>query len=109
MRASTLRWDERARPWHAEMLRFHEELLAIRAREIVPRLASGVHGEGYELLAERAISVRWRFGDGSRLTLVANVGERAVNGAGETAGEPLYRLGDAPAGARWSVTWYLAP
>ena len=108
MRASVLRWDERAQPWHAEMLRFHAELLAIRARAIVPRLASGVHGDGYELLAERAIRVRWRFGDGARLTLVANLGDEPADGADETAGEPLYRLGAAPR-APWSVAWYLAP
>ncbi len=108
MRASVLRWDERAQPRHAEMLRFHAELLAIRARAIVPRLASGAHGDGYELLAERTIRVRWRFGDGARLALVANLSDEPADVTDETAGEPLYRLGAAPR-APWSVAWSLAP
>jgi len=114
MRASALRWDERARPPHAEMLRFHEELLALRAREIVPRLASGVYGDGYELLAERTICVRWRFGDGSRLILVANLGDGPAAVSVAADGELVYALGeisldsDRTEMAPWSVGWMLS-
>jgi malto-oligosyltrehalose trehalohydrolase len=114
MRASVLRWDERAQPWHAEMLRFHEELLAIRAREILPRLASGVRGDGYDVLAERAISVRWRFGGGTRLTLVANLGDERATVPVAAEGEVVYALGkiSSHAGgfdlAPWTVGWMLS-
>src|SRR5665213_2497196 len=51
LRASTLRWEERSEPQHAAMLALHAELLALRAGLIVPRLAHGAHGEGYQILA----------------------------------------------------------
>ncbi|HEY0384192.1 MAG TPA: malto-oligosyltrehalose trehalohydrolase, partial [Candidatus Elarobacter sp.] len=74
MQASVLRWDERAQPRHAAMLALYGELLALRARLIVPRLASGAHGDGYELLGGTAFRVAWRFGDGARLAVIANLG-----------------------------------
>src|ERR1700736_3167393 len=67
MRASVLRWEERTQPRHAAALALHRELLALRAELIVPRLATGAHGHGYELLGETAFRTAWRFGDGSRL------------------------------------------
>ncbi|HEX3466092.1 MAG TPA: malto-oligosyltrehalose trehalohydrolase [Candidatus Elarobacter sp.] len=113
MRASTLRWNERTYPWHAEMLRLHEHLLAIRARIIVPHLASGVHGDGYEMLGGTAFRVRWRFGDGTRLTLVTNLGEQPARISPAAGGEVIYRFDAAEPGdgtlGPWSVAWFLEP
>jgi malto-oligosyltrehalose trehalohydrolase len=113
MRASTLRWEERAGPRHAPMLALHEELLALRAGLIVPRLAHGAHGEGYQLLAPAALRVKWRFADDTRLGLVANLGAEPATVSYAIAGVRIFTLGDVPARADgatlppWSVGWFL--
>jgi maltooligosyltrehalose trehalohydrolase len=113
MRASTLIWDERAQPPHAAMLALVRELLALRAGLIVPRLASGANGDGYQLLAQTAFRVRWRFGDGARLTLVANLAARPATVSYAAGGVRVFALGDVPARAEatvlppWSAAWFL--
>ncbi|WP_374445787.1 malto-oligosyltrehalose trehalohydrolase [Stella sp.] len=51
----------------------YRELLAIRAREIVPRL-DGTASLGAAAVGPAAVVARWRLGDGSRLTIAANLG-----------------------------------
>ena len=74
-----LRWDERDRPAHAAWLKYHRQLLALRHREIIPRLKdiSGVY-VGYRLLNELALTAWWSLGDRARLSLYANLGVAAV-------------------------------
>jgi maltooligosyltrehalose trehalohydrolase len=113
MRASALRWDERAAAPHAATLKLHAELIALRAGLIVPRLAAGVHGEGYQLLAPTALRVQWRFGDGARLGLIANLGAEPATVSYAIAGVRIFTFGDVPARgdeaalAPWSVGWFL--
>jgi malto-oligosyltrehalose trehalohydrolase len=114
MRASTLDWDEREIPRLASMLAFHRELLRARAEHIVPHLAGGAHGDGFTMLAETAFSVRWRFGDGTGLGLVANLGEADVAATYRVEGRRIFAHGEvAPELAcgllrRWSAAWFLA-
>jgi malto-oligosyltrehalose trehalohydrolase len=112
MRASTLRWDERTKPPHARALALHADLLALRARAIVPHLAGGAHAEGWSVLGETGVLVRWRFADGVRLALVANLGSEPVQADYALDGERIFALGDPPPGggvlAPWSVGWFLA-
>ncbi|HEV2737319.1 MAG TPA: malto-oligosyltrehalose trehalohydrolase [Candidatus Elarobacter sp.] len=113
MRASVLRWDERAQPRHAAMLALHRELLALRAGLIVPRLAGGAHGDGYQVLGATAFRVKWRFGDESRLALVANLGAQPAVVSYAAGGVRIFALGDVPAHAAaaalppWSAGWFL--
>jgi len=82
-------------------------LLAIRRREIVPRLADttfgGAHATGGDLL-----TADWRMGDGTTLRLLANLsaGEIAREQS-ETTGTPIW--GDETSGLvpPWSVCWRL--
>jgi 1,4-alpha-glucan branching enzyme len=114
MRASVLRWNERVQPRHAAMLALHRELLALRAALIVPRLASGAYGDGYQLLGATAFEVRWRFGDGARLTLIANLGAQPATASYAAEGARIFTVGDVPARAAhaalpaWSAGWFLA-
>lgn len=113
MRASVLRWDERARPKHAAMLALYRELLALRHGLIVPRLASGARGDGYAQLAGTAFRVNWRFGDASRLSLIANLGTAPAYVSYAVAGLRIFTLGDVTARADatalppWSAGWFL--
>ena len=113
MRASVLRWNERAEPAHAEMLALYHELLALRTGIIVPRLATGAHGDGWQLLGPTAVRVRWRFGDDSRLTLIANLGRRPATVSYAAGGIPIFTLGDVRRHADattlrpWTVGWFL--
>ena len=76
---SRLPWEVLDREPHAAWLRFHRELLALRHREILPRLAGMAGGQAnYEPLGHRALRAWWRLGDGAHLTLTANLGAKPV-------------------------------
>ena len=114
MRASILRWDERVQPRHAAMLALHGELLALRARLIAPRLANGARGEGFTLLGATAFRVTWQLGDGSQLTLIANLGAQPATASYAVSGVRIFTLGNVPPNADaaalppWSAGWFLA-
>jgi maltooligosyltrehalose trehalohydrolase len=57
---------------------FYRDLIALRGREIVPRLV-GSRSLGAEPIGPKAVSARWRLGDGSCLTIVTNLGTDAVS------------------------------
>ena len=55
----------------------YRQLLALRREWIVPRV-SGSRGERAEVLGPGAIAAHWRLGDGTRLTLALNLGDKTV-------------------------------
>jgi hypothetical protein len=86
-------------------------VLAVRHREIIPRLAgaSGYAGD-YALLGAGAFRASWHLGDGSRLHLLANLSAQDVDAADASpAGRIIWReatrdaVGDRL--APWSLTW----
>jgi len=109
--SSKLDWQEREKSEHAEWLRFYRELLALRKEKIAPRLAGAPGGEAeYRLVGERGLEARWTLGDGSILTLFANLGDEPLGGFEKAAGDPLYATDTAVDGSElsaWSVAWYL--
>jgi malto-oligosyltrehalose trehalohydrolase len=112
MRSSTLDWNERNAGSHADLLAFTRAALAARTAHIVPHLASGAHGNGYAMLGSTAFIVRWRFGDGARLALVANLGDTGLRSSHDVDGARIFATsdaadddGDVPA---WSAAWFLA-
>jgi malto-oligosyltrehalose trehalohydrolase len=68
---SVLDWSALERPAHRAALDRTRALLALRRREIVPRLP-GARSGTWRRLGDKAVEVRWRMGDGAMLTLVAN-------------------------------------
>jgi maltooligosyltrehalose trehalohydrolase len=73
MEASRLDWAARARGPGARRLAYVRALLALRAREIAPRIQELRQGsEEMQTLSERAFNVSWHFPDGSRLRCVAS-------------------------------------
>ncbi len=98
---------ERSRPEPgpdaAEWMQLYRNLLALRAREIVPRLA-GAQAIGAEALGDGAVRARWRLADGTVLTIFVNLGATPVDVPDLPAAEPVFSLqqGGAPgAFAAW--------
>ncbi|XSG86168.1 MAG: malto-oligosyltrehalose trehalohydrolase [Methylohalobius sp. ZOD2] len=111
--ASRLDWGSLENPEAEQWLDFYRQLLALRRREIIPRLA-GAQGHDYRVWESRGLQAAWRMGDGSLLTLLANL-----------SGQPLRKLeipsgsliGTQPEGIGrrldeqlppWSLAWFLA-
>ena len=83
------RASEAGRSW----LEFHRQLLALRRREIVPRLA-GARALGARALGDAAVVARWRMGDGAVLAIALNLGHAPIPFAVPAARE-LFMLGPA--------------
>ena len=90
--ASKLRWEEAGTGAHARWRAFYGDLIALRQREIVPRLRGiGTHSGAYDLSGLGALRVTWTLGDGAVLTLVANLSPEPVHmPAVEGGGRPLW-------------------
>lgn len=103
---------ERDEPEYREWLGFYRELLALRRERISPRLDGTPGGEAaYRLVGERGLRVRWTLGDGSILTLLANLGPGSSGDFEGPVGDLLYATPGAVEGERglpaWSVAWHL--
>jgi maltooligosyltrehalose trehalohydrolase len=87
----------------------YADLLALRRREIVPRLA-GLRDISVAYETEgRRLAAHWRLADGSRLALSANLSDAAVAAPPAAAGRLLWECcpGETPL-APWAVRWTLA-
>ena len=89
---SRLDWAELKQPRHASWLDRSRALLAIRTREIAPRLAGMAPFAGrYHVPGPLAVIVEWRLADRTRLLLVANFSDRPLPAPPEaSAGQLLY-------------------
>jgi maltooligosyltrehalose trehalohydrolase len=92
-RSAVLDWESRDSAGQ-KRLALVRDLLSIRAREIVPRLAGARFGDA--LAADNGLlTASWRLGDGAALKLTANLSNAAVaDQASETTGTPIW--GGAP-------------
>jgi maltooligosyltrehalose trehalohydrolase len=81
------------------------ELLAIRQREITPRLAGAAFGDSH-VEDDGLLTVSWRMGDGAILRLTANLSANEIaHTSTHTSGTPIW---GGEAGGRlppWSVRW----
>jgi 1,4-alpha-glucan branching enzyme/maltooligosyltrehalose trehalohydrolase len=76
VKSAVLDWAVAAQGGHREWLAWYRDLLALRRREIVPRLRGMTGCSGtFQPIGECAIRADWRLGDGARLTLLANFGD----------------------------------
>lgn len=102
------REDTTHKPW----LDLHRALLALRRREIVPRLTNLAGATArHALIGDSGLSAHWRLGDGSTLSLLANLGDSTQPTLGRPSGRLLYTTrpgieedGDLPP---WTVLFYL--
>ena len=78
---SKLNWDEASEGEHRRFAWLYRRLIALRKQQIIPRL-TGMKGHSgrFEVLGPCVIKVDWTLGDGSVLTLVANLSSDPFNG-----------------------------
>ena len=105
--SAVLDWDARNEAAGKRRLALVQQLLAIRQREIVPRLAGAAFGEA--LAADDGLlTASWRMGDGATLALLANLSNsEIIRKGGKSAGIPLWGGETPDIMPRWSVFWQL--
>ena len=90
-----------------ERLAFVRKLLAVRRREIVPRLAEASFGNA-NATGNGMLTADWHFGGGTTLTLTANLSDRQAAGEPDkTAGTPIWGGLPGEIIKPWSVFWRL--
>ena len=107
---SRLNWLELDQSEHAAWLARTRWLLRLRAQQIAPRLTDDVRVAHSRALGSRGLLVSWRLSDGSRLTLLANLGDVSIASPGMPPGNLLHSThadltGNLPP---WSVAWILS-
>ena len=112
---SRLDWNQLEQPTHQDWLRFYRELLKLRQEHIFPLLSSACKIEArYSLFENLGLTAEWKFGSGSKLTLLANLGTVSIAAAAAPNGPILYASkgvdeNDIRQGVLqpWSVVWFL--
>ncbi|MBN9042490.1 MAG: malto-oligosyltrehalose trehalohydrolase [Rhizobiales bacterium 62-47] len=105
--ASKLNWSRVSEPYHAEWARLYRELIAIRHREIVPRLREiGPHAGRYVALDTNVVMVNWTLNHGARLNLIANLSPRPFQHSIALSSRKLWSAGLVASHlAPWGVVW----
>jgi maltooligosyltrehalose trehalohydrolase len=109
---SKLDWSEVERDGHADHLHFCRELLAVRHREVMPRLGGAdVKNARYDT-STGPLRVSWRLADNAALTLLANLRADSAAPVVVPRGRMLHsthpHVADDAAKPGWFVAWYLA-
>ncbi len=114
MATARLDWSCTSQPEHAKWLDHYRRLLAIRKRDIAPRIPEIHSGTCVKLEANGAFAVDWRLQRQSVLHLLANLTDRPVPIVGRAAGRMIFSTHPNIRSALqrnelapWSVTWLL--
>jgi maltooligosyltrehalose trehalohydrolase len=106
-----LDWSDQREGEHARYLSLYRRLLAIRRDEIVPRLV-GIEGNSgsYEVIGPNAFGVSWQLGDGSELSLIANLSPDPLENVEVWTNDHLWLEGFATGNILepWSVVFRLS-
>jgi maltooligosyltrehalose trehalohydrolase len=105
-RSAILDWETRDGSGR-ERLALVRELLALRRRHIMPRLATASFGKA-PAADNGLLTADWRMEDGARLTLLANISNQPIAGATDQSQGTLI-WGNEPGQSikPWSVIWRL--
>jgi len=99
--SAKLDWSKIVEPEHAEWLAFYRALLAIRRREIVPRLAQLDATDARWQQHGGAIEVRWTLNDGAELRAILALNAGPTESiAIMTRGRPIFATAPDAAAAR---------
>jgi maltooligosyltrehalose trehalohydrolase len=105
-RSAILDWESRKQPVGRQRLALVQELLSIRQRQIVPRLAGAAFG-GADAAANGLLTANWRMGDGAALHLLANLSAQAIEHRFGTRGTKIWGNKIDGSVQPWSVFWRL--
>jgi malto-oligosyltrehalose trehalohydrolase len=103
--SAVLDWDEHDQEPGRKRLALVQQLLAVRRREIIPRLAGVAFGTA-EANSNGLLMAHWRMGDTRTLSLAANLSDRATaRPAGERMGTLIWGSELKENIPPWSVFW----
>jgi len=95
--SSKLNWACLQSAPHSDWLSFYRELLALRRKEIVPRIKELEPGKAeFEVLGSNGVRVRWPFAAAGALTLIANFSGDKVHVPKAPDGDLLYTTAGTP-------------
>ena len=95
------------------LLDWYRRVLTTRRAEVIPRLvaAPGNTGE-YESIGATGLLVSWRLGDGSRLSVIANLSDHPLTGGPRPSGRVVWSEGEIDSQQAhlkpWSVVWRIS-
>jgi maltooligosyltrehalose trehalohydrolase len=104
--SATLDWGERHGAAGARRLALVRELLAIRRREIVPRL-QGAHFGAAHAADNGLITAHWRLGGGTTLSLTANLSDQDLATVPAANGTSIWGGALSASMPAWSVRWHI--
>jgi maltooligosyltrehalose trehalohydrolase len=104
--SAVLNWDARHEQAGRKRLALVQELLAIRRREIVPRLAGTTFGDAHAA-DNGLLTANWRLGGAATLHLLANLSDQTIGHRSETSGTPIWGGATGDPIPPWSVFWRL--
>ena len=103
--SAVLDWNERNEPAAQRRLATVQQMLKIRRREIVPRLAGAAFGAA-KAASDGRLSADWRMGDGATLGLLANLSDREItNTSDDSRGTLIWGRELEESVPPWSVHW----
>ena len=106
-RSAVLDWEACSDGAGKKRLAMVRELLALRRREISPRLAGAAFGDAHAT-DDGLLTASWRMGDGARLLLSANLSNTALaKGPDEATGAAIWGGEAGDLVPPWSVFWRL--
>ncbi|MCA1456529.1 malto-oligosyltrehalose trehalohydrolase [Bradyrhizobium sp. BRP22] len=104
--SAVLDWTERDREPGRTRLALTSDLLAVRHREITPRLAGASFGGAHA--DDGLLTAHWRMGDGRLLSLTANLGDREIAAPkDQSAGTLIWGSALGTNIPAWSVCWHI--
>jgi maltooligosyltrehalose trehalohydrolase len=104
--SAQLDWQSRNQAAGHKRLALVQQLLAVRRREIIPRLADASFGEAHAT-DTGLLTANWRMGDGATLRLLANLSADANEHPTEATGTVVWGGEAGTTIPPWSVFWRL--
>jgi maltooligosyltrehalose trehalohydrolase len=105
-RSTVLDWNARDLPKAHRRLKLVRDLLSIRRREIVPRLAGARFGDA-SAEDNGLLSAHWRMGDGTSLMLWANLSGQAIDFQTKMTGTKIWGSDLSDVISPWAVHWHI--
>jgi maltooligosyltrehalose trehalohydrolase len=104
LQMACLDWSARSTGAGEQRLKFVRDLLAVRRREIIPRLAGAQFGAA-QASAAGLLSANWQMGDGRRLNLAANLSDQDIAVPNAAQGTLIWGSELTGSLPPWTVSW----